>query len=138
MAMKINLDNLNPGTFFPFEEDNPEEGGVTLRVLTAEKLEEIFKKTQIRKAEYKGSPPSRFVFSEYKKGGEEKEFELTWDYCILDWSGVVNAAGEEIPCNSQNKILLMKGSPKFSSFITNCVDKINEAAGIYEEELEKN
>jgi hypothetical protein len=135
--MQVDMKDLNPGVFFPFDEDN-EKDGITLRVMNTKELERIFLRTQVKKVEVKGNPPSRFTYSEYKKDGEEKEFEMTWDYCIMDWKGVIGADGKEIPCTSTNKVALMSQSHKFSSFVTSCAKKINEESKVYTEELEGN
>jgi len=127
MTFKINLEELNPGTFFSFDKENPDEG-ITLRVLNHEALNEISKKTQIRRSEVKGDPPTRFDYMEYREGGQEKEFALTWDYCIIDWKGVVDQNGNEIPCTSENKVKLMSGSVSFSDFVVKCTRKLNEAS----------
>ena len=138
MAMKINLEEMNPATIFYFDEEDKDGGHVALRTLNGEKLEEINKRCRVRKVEVRGTPPTRFETLDFKPGGEEKEFEMTWDYCIVDWKGVVNHEGKEIPCNPENKVKLMKGSPRFSSFITKCARKLNTALDQYEEDLEKN
>ena len=142
MGMKIDLDEMNPGVFFPFNPNSVDEKdadeGITLRVMNGEKLDEINKVCRIKRTEVKGNPPSRFEFLDFKEGGEEKEFEMTWDYCIMDWKGVVDSSGKEIPCNTKNKVRLMNGSPRFSSFVSACAKKLNEVNKNYEEGLEKN
>lgn len=137
MAMKFNLDDLNPGTFFPFDEEEPEDG-ITLRVLNQEVLEKIDKVCRVRKSQIGGNPPSRFTYLDFKPGGEEKQFEMTWDYCIMEWKGVVDNDGKPIPCTTENKVKLMKGSQQFASFVTKCAAKLNEALGVQEETLEGN
>ena len=142
MTMQIDLDNMNPGTFFPFDEnpvgEEEKKEGVLLRILTAGKLEEITNRCRTKKIEVKGSPPARFEVFDFKKGGEEKEFELTWDYCIMDWVGVIDKDDKEIPCTPENKILLMKDSIRFSTFINEGIKKINAQFKVYEEDKEIN
>ena len=43
--MKLNLKDLNPGTWFKFDEKDPESGSICLRVLNSGKLAEIRDKT---------------------------------------------------------------------------------------------
>jgi hypothetical protein len=138
--MQIDLDNMNPGTFFPFDEEDEEKKkeGVLLRVLTAGILEEITNKCRIKKIEVRGNPAARFEVLEFKKGGEEKEFELTWDYCIMEWSGVIDKLEKEIPCTPENKVALMKDSIQFSTFINEAIRKINVQHKAHEEDLETN
>jgi len=44
--MKFDLENLNPGVFFPFDEDDSEDGkgGIEIRLANSKKLDEINKK----------------------------------------------------------------------------------------------
>ena len=137
MTMQVDMQDLNPGVFFPFDESNKKDG-ITLRVMNTKELERIFLRTQVKKVEVKGNPPSRFNYSEYKKGGEEKEYEMTWDYCLVDWKGVVDSDGKEIPCTAKTKVALMSQSHKFSTFVTACANKLNEEGRLYREELEGN
>jgi len=138
MVMKIDLKNMNPGVTFYLHDADIKGGHIILRVLSGEKLEEITNRCRQKRIEVKGSPPTRFEYLDFKKGGEEKEFELTWDYCLIGWEGVVDANGVAIPCTPENKVFLMKGSPKFSTFVMSCVKKVNAEMLIYQEDLEGN
>lgn len=138
MAMKIDLENPNPGVTFYFNDEDESEGHIVLRVLSGEVLESITNRCRTKRVEVKGSPPTRFEYLDFKKGGEEKEFELTWDYCIQSWSQVVDAKGAEIPCTPENKVFLMKQSPQFSSYVMKCVREINLEAQQRDEDLEGN
>ena len=128
--MKFDLKNLNPGAFFPFDEG---EGGVTIRVANAKILEEIDKKCTKKKVEYKRGQRFETIDDDQKLRSE-----LLWDYVIIDWEGVEDIEGNEIPCNKDNKILLMKESVKFSSFIGKCVEKLSDDEAEYAEDQEKN
>ena len=138
MAMQIDTGNPNPGVTFYFDENDKEGGHIIVRVLNAEKLQEITNRCRQKRVEVKGSPPTRFEYLDYKKGGEDKEFELTWDYCIIDWSQVIDKNKKEIPCTSENKVHLMKQSPQVSGFVMDCVAKVNAAMRLKEEDLEGN
>jgi len=138
MAMKIDLENPNPGVTFFFNEVDKSEGFIVLRVLNNQKLEEITNRCRTKRVEVKGSPPTRFEYLDFKKGGEEKEFELTWDYCIREWGQVVDAKEVEIPCTAENKVVLMRTSPPFSSYVMKCIRTINAEEEKHEEDLEGN
>lgn len=138
MAMKIDLENMNPGVTFYFDKADEAGGHIVLRVLSGKTLEKITNRCRQKRIEVKGSPPTRFEYLDFKKGGEEKEFELTWDYCLMDWQGVVDKNGTDIPCTPENKILLMKGSPMFSKFVMDCVGKVNAEMALHDEDLEGN
>ena len=67
MAMKIDLENPNPGTTFYFDEADPDGGHIVLRVLNQAKLQEISNTCRIKRVEVKGNPPSRFEILDFKK-----------------------------------------------------------------------
>jgi hypothetical protein len=136
--MKIDVENPNPGATFYFDENDKKGGHITVRVLSAAKLEEITNKCRQKRIEVKGSPPTRFEYLDFKKGGEKKEFELTWDYCLVGWDQVVDANNQQITCTPENKVSLMRESPVFSTFVMGCVAKINIAMKLNKEDLEGN
>ena len=136
--MKIDLENPNPGVTFYFNGKDKGEGYITLRVLSNEKLEEITNRCRIKRVEVKGNPPTRFEYLDFKTGGEAKEFELTWDYCIADWSQVIDAKDKEIPCTPENKVTLMRSAPKFSSYVLKCIREMSIEKEVHEKELEGN
>jgi len=130
--MKFDLENLNPGVFFPFDEDDG-SGGVTIRLASAEALSKIEKACVKKKVEYRKG--QRFeVFSEDRK----KRSDMIWDYVIVGWEGVTDLEDKEIQCTPENKALLMGKSTKFSSFVTKCLEKLTDEITDIEEELEKN
>jgi len=131
--MKIDLDNLNPGVFFLFDEDNEKEGGATIRLANGEILSKIDEKCITKKTKM-----TRRGSVEEVKENKDLRNEMLWDYVIVDWKGVEDLKGKEIPCTKANKVKLMKGSVKFSSFVGNCIDQLNEDFESYEEDLEKN
>jgi hypothetical protein len=132
MPMKVKLsEDLNPGTWFPFEPGKKVEevGGVCIRVLNRKTLRSIEKQTQTKKAEYAlpvnaplGTPAQRFEFVETDQVAED---EMIWDYCIVDWKKVVDEADAEIPCTRENKVKLMAESFDFSTFVKVSQVKLN-------------
>lgn len=129
--MKFNLEELNPGTFFPFSDGT--EGGVTIRLANADILAEIEKKTVKKKFEWKRNQRYEVIEED-----TVKRSAMLWDYVIADWSGVTDMQDNPIPCTAQNKALLMQNSTVFSTFVGKCVSILNERIEEYEEELEKN
>lgn len=133
--MKVDFSNLNPPAWFSFDEDDPDEGRVLLRVCSPEDARRIEKACSKKQPpEYKGGvryelPP---------KVDEEKYNRMLWDWVIVDWDGVLDADEKPIECNAQNKERLMMGSPWFTSFVTKNLEKLNADNKIYQGNLEKN
>lgn len=128
--MKFDLENLNPGVFFPFEDS---EGGITIRLASGEALNDIDKKCVKKKVEYRKGQRYEVV-----NVNDEKRSTLLWDYVIVDWEGVTDLEGNPIPCTQENKHRLMIGSTRFSNFVSKCVENLAEDIEEIEEELEKN
>lgn len=111
--MRFDMDNLNPGVWF----DMPEEGRICLKVVSVSDAEEINKKCFIKKlVEYKDG--KRY---ETELTDTDKASNMTYDKIIVDWEGLYDKNGTEIKCTPENKIKLMKGSPLFASFVTDCI-----------------
>lgn len=127
--MQFDLENLNPGTKFFFDEDDEKKGSVTLRVCAGDDLRAIRKQSSKKKVEYR-----RGQRIEYPDTNEEVENALLWDFCIVAWEGVLDSKNVSIPCTKENKTLLMGKSPVFSKFVG---DKLSVLADIEDEEKEK-
>jgi hypothetical protein len=119
--MKIDIDNLNPGSWFFFFDDKPEEGRIKLRVLNTEMRSKIADKTTEIKIEYRTS--QRY---EVEKVNTELASKMMWDFIIVDWENLLNNDGSPIECNIDNKYLLMTNEPGFAAFIAECLEKLNE------------
>ncbi len=115
--MKFDLNNLNPGTWFDVDEG---EGRVCLRICDIETIKRIRKQTVKKRKEYRLN--QRYAYDEVN---EDLDFELTWDYIIIDWKELYDINDKEIPCTKENKILLMSQSVKFASFIAECTDELS-------------
>ena len=114
----------NVSTKFYFDEDNKKAGYIEMRIMGAETLKAINKRTTKKRIEYKRG--QRF---EVEDKNEDLENELIWDYCITGWSMLVDADGKEEKCNKDNKVKYMTKSPKFMMFV-------NKRMGILEDDLE--
>ena len=118
--MKFNIKELNPGVWFYFNDDKPEEGGVCLRRMTSQRLKEINKETQSVKVEFRKRRRHEVV-----KTDDYKHDLLFWDYCIADWVAVEDNEGNPIPPTPENKGLLMGGSPGFASFVAEGMEALD-------------
>ena len=131
--MKVDLTDLNPGVFFPWDEKKPKAGGITIRDCSVEESKRISKETTRIEKKFRRHQPYDEVIVD-----EDKRDKLQWDYIIVDWSGVFNKEGKELPCNTANKFALMNGSPKFAQKVIDCLDKITEGSVKQEALVEKN
>ena len=127
--MKFDLDNLNPGTRFDFPDS---DAWVCLRTCAGDDLKAIHKQSRKKRIDYRRG--QRF---EYQKTDEDLESRLLWDFCITDWGGLFDKPGKPIACNTEMKIALMGKSVVFSSFVVDCLDKLNQAEARDEEKREK-
>ena len=131
--MKFDLAELNPGVFFSFDENEDGEGGVTIRLANGKTLDEINKACIKKKVEFRRGQRHEVIID-----NDELRSKMLWEYVIIDWKGLYDQDGKEIPCTKENKVMLMQGSVKFSSFIGNCVEKLTEETEADEGNLEKN
>jgi len=139
--MKVKLDNLNPGTWFNFNDAKPEDGGICLRVANTAILQEIGKVCSTKHFDYakatndqKGKA-QRFEWVDFD---EEKAFEMRWDYCIVDWKNLTDSNDVQIECTLENKKKLMGEQIVFSAFVLSCLKKLNKTIMEELEEQAKN
>jgi len=128
----------NEGTWFYFNDENPDDGGVCLKSLTPGDVRRIESATTTKKAEYKKfnkrEPAQRF---EWLEVDEEKRQEMQWDALIADWAKVDPDGEGEIDCTHDNKIRMMNEYADFATFIGNSIVKLVDQEPT-EEDLEKN
>lgn len=130
--MKFDLENLNPGTFFPFPEEDG-EGGVTIRLASGDELSRIEKACVKKKYEYKKNQRFEVIDED-----EIKRSRMLWDYVIVSWEGLTDTEGKPIPCIMENKVKLMQNSTKFSTFVSECISVLTDQMDTYRDSLEKN
>ena len=126
--MKIDTKNPNPGVWFSFG-----DAEVCIRLFPASERERVMSKCSKKKEYFKAG---RKIVEEVIN--EELFSELLWDYCIINWKNITDQDGNEFPCSKENKIFIMKESPRFSNFIADCLEKLNEADITEKERIEKN
>lgn len=131
MALRFDLSDLNPPTWFDHPEDN--EARICLRVAAGKDFDKIRSATTKRVPEYRRG--QRF---EVEKVDEELRSEMTWQHCLVDWEGIVDSEGESIECTPENKVLLMQGSPRFAAWVSDCLEILNQAHAEKTESAEKN
>lgn len=131
--MKFNLQDLNPGTKFFFDEDNEAEGYITLRILPNETRDEIRAKAVKKRAEYRKGQRYEIIDLD-----EDLFAEAVWDYSIQDWGGVYDESGAEIPCTRENKIMLMNKSPVFARIYEDRLKVLRELLEDHAKASEKN
>ena len=128
----MKFDTKNEGTWFWFDEDDHEAGGVCLRVCAKADIDKINRLTSTTKREYKGGNRH-----EYKVVDEKRADELIWDFCIVDWQGV-EVDGIDLECTKENKVRLMNTSVDFVNRIGKWLDQLTEIEGTAEKAEEKN
>lgn len=127
------MDDLNPGQSFEME-----GGGVVyLRVCAGDDLRDIRKKTVKKQKEYKKIDGNlqRLTFEEVD---DDLQSQMIWDFCIVKWENFFDAAGNPIPCTTENKLKLMGRSLTFSKFVGECLTTIRGTLETEEEAVEKN
>jgi hypothetical protein len=134
--MQLNMNDPNPGIWFPWpwnKEGKPEGGGVTLRTLTMRVRREIDVKTVKTDVTMKEG----YVY-ERRIIDHELRIRLVNDYCIIGWTGLRNADGNEIACDIDTKERVYLDYPSVAQFLMNCIDKVDELAAKRLEDAGKN
>ena len=113
----VNFNTKNEGTWFNFDEEHPEIGGVCLRELSFEESRRIDSMTVKSKPQMQNGK-----WTTESKTDEKKALELTYGYCIIDWKNI-SIDGEVAECNIGNKVRAMK-SLDFAKFILDCLAQL--------------
>jgi len=125
-----NFKSNNDGTWFFFNKADENQGGVCLRELSIKELDSINAKTTTIK-----NKPHRGQMVEYRKQDSNKAFQLTMQYCIVDWKNV-QLDGKDVECTEINKAKLMKVLD-FVKFVTDCLDQLSETNEALEEAIKE-
>ena len=133
-------EGLNPARRFNWDE----EGNEWVEVILASDsdVRNCFKKAGIKEKVFlETDRKTRQMqrFREFAPTDEERDRfdEELWDFTIARWY-LVKPDGSEITCTRENKILMMRGSIKFSNWINDSLDIMREDIKVYKQELEKN
>ena len=127
----IDFSSSNEGTWFLFNEENKEAGGICLRELGTEEAARIEKLTIKHKRK-----PVRGVVVDVIEENSKLATRLTWDYCIVAWKNI-QLDGKEVECNTENKVKLM-GCTDFAKFMGDCITELVETNKTLEEARAKN
>jgi hypothetical protein len=122
-----------PATWFDMEGG----GKVQLRSLTAEGWKAIRGQSVKVLPEYR-KLDGKWERFEVEKKDDELQNKLFWDAIIVGWENLYDGKGQEIPCTAENKTLLMLTQPKFSRFISECVEVLTKDESARAEASEKN
>lgn len=130
-----NLSLLNPSVKFYLSDEEKE--WVELKNLSDSELRDIRKEVAKKKAEYKNVGRTGAQRFEYVDVDDEKLADLITIKCITNWY-ILDTDGNEIPCTDENKLLLTGHSPEFSSFVSECLDKLRKDKEDKQKTEEKN
>ena len=124
----LNEQNLNPSVRFYFEDS--EDEWVELKLASEQDNKELFKRVGIKsekKLVYnKSERQMQYVRDIDASDSQQDKFnEEVWDFSIYNWN-LVTPDGKEIECTRENKVKLMRKSPKFASWIGDCLEKMRE------------
>lgn len=120
------------GTWFYFDEDNQDLGGICLRMPTSAERDDIERLTvKPGKPDYHRG--QRF---ETEKTDKKLAYKLSLRKFIVDWKGV-SLDGKPVECNDDNKEKLVKVND-FSLFLGNSMEELMEGNATIEEARVKN
>ena len=127
--MILDLTELNPAVKFQFGDD----AFVWLRTCAGDDWRKIEKQTTTKRVEYK-------VGQRFEIIDEDKEARnaMLWDFCIVNWEGLIDKNGNDISCTKENKIMLMDKSILFAQFVSNSLETLRNDNEAREAELRKN
>ena len=116
--MQIKFKAPNEGLFFhwPGAKNSKDKGGITVRALNVKTLAEINKAITTTEEEVQGAKiVSRDVID------KDLREAMIVDYCIIDWTGLTDEEGKDLPCTKANKLKLMREHPVFPDFANEAI-----------------
>lgn len=127
----VDFTSKNEGTWFDFDPDNSDLGGVCLREIPFTELQKIEKMTTKTKRKFKRGQPYDDVIKD-----EALERKLIFSYCIVDWKNV-SMDGQPAECNMANKTKIMN-SVDFVKLVLGFIEELNEQNKALDEARAKN
>jgi hypothetical protein len=120
----FDINNLNPTAKFYWPGSRKKEW-VELRNIPTAQLRKMRKETVRQEIEYhrpdnSSEKPFRY---EVDKVDDDKLFDAMWDYQIVNWR-IVDLDGNEIPCTTENKLLMVGNSKEFADWIVKCLNQL--------------
>jgi len=136
--MRFSLSKLNPSTRFYFHENgNKTENWVELRLASDDDNKRFFNSIGVKEKVTNVFNPKtrqmdRQTFFDTNDSQRDQFNEEVWDFSITDWNLLSDENDEDgepatIPCNKENKIKFMRGSPLFATWIANCLENLRES-----------
>lgn len=132
MSTIIDLENKQ-GVWFEMDGG----GRVQLRTINGDDFKAIKKQTTKKKVDFKRVEGKAERF-EYEEVNEDLQNELFWDHIIVDWENFFDGKENSIPCNRDNKIMLMSRSMKFSTFVVDSLKTLTDSEIAQAEKTETN
>ena len=135
--MPIDIKHLNAPAKFFYPGSRKKEW-VEFRTIPMSRLRSWRKETIEPKVEYhKVDDVERPFRYETEDVDDDKLFELMWEWQIVAWN-IKDAENEDIPCNKENKLLLISNSLEFSDFALKSLQELSEDEVKRREKSEKN
>lgn len=128
----MDFSSRNDGRWFWFNGQDETAGGVCLRVMSVGEAKRIDK--LVTTSKYK---PIRGQITKVENVDEDLKDRLTWDYCIVDWKGVI-LDGQVVEPTPENKVKMMTQCIAFAQFFVESIAVLNEEYMINTEATEKN
>lgn len=132
-AVGTMFDDDIKGTWFLFDDNNPNSAEICIRTLTLEEINEMRKTFTKHKVVYKKG--GRYEFEDTDSDGQN---EYVWKRCITAWKKVLDGSNKPIECTDEEKIRLMYKAPSFFRWVTRCLSKLEELNLEADEEETKN
>jgi predicted ATP-dependent endonuclease of OLD family len=153
--MRFDLSGEQNGVWFRFFESemnesgemtylDPKEGAgeVRIREMDSDVMREIRAQTNKEVEKFIHNPKTRgmerILYNVQTVEQRQEENERIWDYVIQDWRGILDKDGNEIPCSSENKKLIMKKSLQFVWFASRCLQLVTRSNVDRSEDAAKN
>jgi hypothetical protein len=126
----------------PLEPDKDETLEVCIRAMNADVMKGIKAKTSKTVEKFilntKSKAMERIQYEDQTPEQREEESNAVWDYVIEDWRGAFDKSGNEVPCTSENKKLIMKNNLQFVWFAARCLHLVTRTNVDKVEGAEKN
>ena len=121
----------NEGTWFWFDEDNQDAGGVRLRELSTKEHQRIERTTVKHRKKF-----SHGAAYDDLEVDEKLASRMRWDYTIVDWKEI-ELDGVKLECTKENKVKMMNVTD-FVKFFVDSMEVLVETNKPLEEARLKN
>ncbi len=131
MSIRVKLvrDDVPAGVWVGYREG----ARIKVRALSKSRARELRAQATVAENEWR-----RGRIVERETVDEGRYDRLLADHLIEDWEGFVDPDGNEIPCNPENKFLMMDQCLEFASFVTDAAMNIQSHLADREAKLTRN